>query len=501
MVARTRQRASSVAVIDIGSNSVRLVVYESLARSLVTIFNEKALCGLGREVQSTGLLAKDAVDKALTALRRFRALCKIMKVGRVYAIATAAARDASNGPEFIAAAEKICGCEIQIISGPREAKLSALGVISGVHKPNGLVGDMGGGSLELIDVRGNSLRQGVTLPLGGLALQDASKNSPKRAERIIAKAFADVEQLKACVGRNFYAVGGTWRALARLHILQSGYPLKVMHGYTIPAADALSFVRRVRRFAAANVLADIETITKARQPLLVYAALLLEYIIRIGKPKAIVFSTYGVREGLFYEMLSPAQRAEDGLLGAAETMNRLYSRSARHAQELSAWSDHFMRIARLSETDEDRRLRRVACLLSDIGWRVHPDHRGEQTLHLITNGNFGSIDHHGRAFLALSVYYRYAGFSAENEPPEIVRALVTPAQVERARLLGALFRVAHLISAAQPGVLPAAHFTVQDRKMMLIFEHRLVDLVADRVGSRFKQLARLVGKSGSIVRR
>jgi len=501
VVARTRQRAPSVAVIDIGSNSVRLVVYESLARSLVTIFNEKALCGLGREVMSTGLLAKDAVDKALVALRRFRALCKIMKVGRVHAIATAAARDASNGPDFIAAAENICGCEIQIISGPREAKLSALGVISGIHKPNGLVGDMGGGSLELIDVRGNSLRQGITLPLGGLALQDASKDSPKRAERIIAKAFTGVTQLTACAGRNFYAVGGTWRALARLHILQSGYPLKVMHGYTISAADALSFVRRVRRFAAANVLADIETITEARQPLLVYAAILLEHIIRIGKPKSIVFSTYGVREGLLYEMLPPVQRAQDGLMGAAQTMNELYSRSAKHSLELSNWSDHFARVARLQETDEDKRLRRIACLLSDIGWRVHPDHRGEQTLHLITNGNFGSVDHHGRAFLALSVYYRYAGFSAENEPPEIVRALVTPAQVERARLLGALFRVAHLISAAQPGVLPAAHFTVQDRKMMLVFEHRLVDLVADRVGSRFKQLARLVGKSGSVVRR
>jgi exopolyphosphatase/guanosine-5'-triphosphate,3'-diphosphate pyrophosphatase len=139
--------------------------------------------------------------------------------------------------------------------------------------------------------------------------------------------------------------------------------------------------------------------------------------------------------------------------------------------------------------------------LSDIGWRVHPDHRGEQTLSLITNGNFGSVDHHGRAFLALCVYYRYAGFGAENEPPELVRALVSPAQVERARLLGALFRVAHLISAARPGVLPATHFATKDRKMMLVFEHRMVDLVADRVGSRFKQLARLVGKSGTIVRR
>src|SRR3954464_15150174 len=174
-----------------------------MARSLVTLFNEKALCGLGREVQSTGLLAEDAVTKALTALRRFRALCGVMKVERVYAIATAAARDASNGPAFIAAAEKICGCAIEIISGPREAKLSALGVISGVHRPDGLVGDLGGGSLELIDVKGNAVRQGVTLPLGSLALQDASEKSPKRAERIVKQSLTGVTQLAAGAGRNF----------------------------------------------------------------------------------------------------------------------------------------------------------------------------------------------------------------------------------------------------------------------------------------------------------
>ncbi len=307
--------------------------------------------------------------------------------------------------------------------------------------------------------------------------------------------------MKAATGRNFYAVGGTWRALARLHIIQSGYPLRVMHGYSIPAAQALDFVRRLRRLATANILANIESIAEARQPLLVYAALVLEHIILTAKPKTIVFSTYGVREGLLYEMMPQAARAQDGLMAAAQSLNVLLSRSARHAQELSDWTDRFVRVAKLKETPDERRLRRVACLLSDIGWRVHPDYRGEQTLHLITNGNFGSVDHHGRAFLALSVFYRYAGLSEQNEPPELVRALVTPAQIERARILGALFRVAHLISAARPGVLPATHFSAQERKLMLVFEHRMVDLVADRVGSRFKQLARLVGKSGTIVRR
>src|SRR3954470_23524173 len=219
---RPLKRAASVAVIDIGSNSVRLVVYESMARSLITIFNEKALCGLGREVQTTGLLAPDAVAKAFTSLQRFHALCRVMKVGRVHAIATAACREASNGPEFIARAERICGVPIEILSGPREAKLSALGVVSGVHRPDGIVGDLGGGSLELIDVRGNRVRQGVTLPLGSLALQDTSHKSLKRAERIVRSELAEITQLKAGRGRAFYAVGGTWRALARIHIIQSG---------------------------------------------------------------------------------------------------------------------------------------------------------------------------------------------------------------------------------------------------------------------------------------
>jgi exopolyphosphatase/guanosine-5'-triphosphate,3'-diphosphate pyrophosphatase len=500
-VKRPRKRSTSVAVIDIGSNSVRLVVYEAMARSLVTIFNEKALCGLGREVQSTGLLAPDAVAKALTSLRRFRALCRIQKVGRVYAIATAACRDASNGPDFIAKAERICGVPIEILSGPREAKLSALGVVSGIHNPDGIVGDLGGGSLELIDVHGGRLRSGVTLPLGSLALQDSSHKSLKRAERIVKADLIDVAQLKAGRGRTFYAVGGTWRALARIHIVQSGYPLRVMHGYSIPAAEALDFARRLRRLAAANMLANIEIIADARRPLLTYAALVLEYIIQVAKPKTIVFSTFGVREGLLYEMLPQPERARDGLICAAQTLNGLLSRSSRHAEELIAWTDRLARVVKLRETDEDRRLRHAACLLSDIGWRVHPDHRGEETLSLITNGNFGSISHQGRAFVALSVFYRYAGLSEGNEPPALVRELVPPAMNERARVLGAAFRVAHLISAARTGVLPATHFRSRGRKLMLVFEHQMVDLVADRVGSRFKQLARLIGRTGSIVRR
>lgn len=207
-----------VAVVDIGSNSVRLVVYEGLSRSPTPVFNEKVLAGLGREVLSTGLLAADAAARAIDALKRFRVLCDVMGVERLWVIATAACREARNGPDFIREAQAICGTRIDVLSGKREATLSALGVVSGVYKPDGIVGDLGGGSLELVDVKGTRLKGGASLPLGGLALQDLSARSLKKADKIVDQALRDVKFLKAGSGRAFYAVGGTWRALTRLHM-------------------------------------------------------------------------------------------------------------------------------------------------------------------------------------------------------------------------------------------------------------------------------------------
>jgi exopolyphosphatase/guanosine-5'-triphosphate,3'-diphosphate pyrophosphatase len=296
-----------VAVIDIGSNSVRLVVYEGLTRSPTPLFNEKALCGLGREVQSTGLLAQDAVDQALAALKRFRALCDTMSVSRKWAIATAACRDASNGRAFIAEAERICGVRIDVLSGKREAELAALGVLSGVHRPDGIAGDLGGGSLELVDVHGSKVRAGMTLPLGGLALQDASEKSIKKAEKIVRKALSNVPALAAGHRRSFYAIGGTWRALARLHMWQTGYPLHVTHNYAITAPETFEFSRLVHRVNP-ETLSRIEVVSDARRPLLAYGALVLEHLVRIAKPREVVISALGVREGLLYSLLGAEER-------------------------------------------------------------------------------------------------------------------------------------------------------------------------------------------------
>jgi exopolyphosphatase/guanosine-5'-triphosphate,3'-diphosphate pyrophosphatase len=482
-----------IAVIDIGSNSVRLVVYEGLTRSPTELFNEKALCGLGREVQSTGLLAADAVEHALSTLKRYRALCERMGVKKTFAIATAACRDAKNGRAFIRFAERTLRTEIDILSGTREAELTALGVISGVHRSDGVVGDLGGGSLELVDVRGMRARHGLTRPLGGLALADISAKSLKKAEKFVKKTLAGLSMLKACEDRTFYAVGGTWRSLARLHMWQTGYPLHVMHGYAIPADEALEFARLVHRVDV-DTLSNIEVVANARRPLLPYSALVLEYILRIGKPRQVVFSALGVRDGLLYSLLKQREREKDALIEAARHLNQLRSRSPRHGEELIAWTDRLIVTSGLEETAEERRLRHAACLLADIGWRAHPDYRGEQSLNIIAHGGFTAIDHPGRAYLALAVFFRHVGLVMDDELSPRLRELVSTRMLDRARVLGAALRLAYVVSAAMPGVLPKTSLAVERQRLALRLPGGYASLAGERILNRLRSLARLIGR-------
>ena len=481
-----------VGVIDIGSNSVRLVVYEGLTRSPTPIFNEKVLAGLGREVQTTKLLAPDAVDKALAALRRFRTLCDRIDVPSLWVVATAACRDAKNGKAFVDEAERICRTRIEVISGKREAELSALGVVSGFHRPDGIMGDLGGGSLELTDVRGHRVQPGITLPLGGLALQDVSKKSIKKAEKLVKKALGEVRLLEGGKGRSFYAIGGTWRSLARLHMWQKGYPLHVMHGYVIPAKEAYEFSGLVHRVDT-ETLSQIEAVADARRPLLSYAALVLEHLIDMARPKDIVISALGVREGLLYSMLDAEERREDPLIAAAQELNVLRSRSPAHGQELITWTDRFMASTGIEETAEERRLRHAACLLGDIGWRAHPDYRGEQSLNIIANAAFVGIDHPGRAYLALAVFFRHVELIDEEVSPRL-RELASTRVLDRARVLGAALRVAYLVSASTTGVLPKTPMVVERGRLVLRFENGLKTLAGERVFVRLRQLARLIGR-------
>jgi exopolyphosphatase/guanosine-5'-triphosphate,3'-diphosphate pyrophosphatase len=486
--------STPIAIVDIGSNSVRLVAYQGLTRSLTPVFNEKAMCALGKGVVTTGRLPEEGVDKALRALRRYRTLCQIMGVDEVVAIATAAARDAANGPAFLAAAREAIGVDIALLSGGREAQLSALGVVSSIHAADGVVGDLGGGSLELIDVRAGAPGAGVTLPLGGLALMDASRRSMREAVRIARGAIAGAEPLAHLRGRAFYAVGGAWRALARLHMRQRNYPLGVMHNYRIQTGEAADFAELVERVDS-EALEDIGVVSTARRPLLPYAAVVLDEIIRRAKPREIVISAAGVREGLLYERLPDAERRADPLLCAARELDRLYSRAPEYGDELIAWTDACMAACDIDETAEERRLRRAACLLSDVAWRAHPEYRSQQAMNIVTHGVFSGVDHPGRAFLAMAVVFRHEGPDG-GEGASDLRGLLSTRLLVRARVLGAAMRVAYLLSASMPGVLPQA--PLRSRRGGLVLTLPRADLSSDRLASRLKALGRIIGADAVI---
>jgi exopolyphosphatase/guanosine-5'-triphosphate,3'-diphosphate pyrophosphatase len=487
----------TIAIIDIGSNSVRLVVYEMLARSPAQVFNEKEMAGLGRQVATTGRLAEDAMERALEALLRFRILCEAMQVGEIRVIATAAAREAANGPAFLAKAEHAIGQRIELISGGREAYLSGLGVISGFSEPHGVAGDLGGGSLELVGVNGDRVGPGISLPIGGLALMDKAKGQIKLAEKIVREQLDHHPQLAAMRGKDFFAVGGTWRALATLHQRQSGYPLSVMHGYTVPARDVADFARLVER-ADASVLEAIDAVSSARRPLLAYGALVLDLLIKRGRPRAVVISASGVREGLLYDMLPEDERRVDPLLRGAQDYNQLRAREPRHAADLIEWVQRLVASAGFPDDPAGRRLQDAACLLSDIGWRAHPDYRGEQSLNVIAHAAFSGVDHAGRAFLALTVFHRYAGAKSDSPAAAGLRQLLTPRLLERSQLLASAFRVAYLLSAGMPGILPRATLACVDSRLVLRLSGELHALSSERVTGRLKQLAKLLGREYEI---
>ena len=491
-----------IGVIDIGSNSVRLVVYEGAVRSPTPLFNEKVLCGLGRTIGSSRQLGRESIDRAIGALTRFRSVTRILGVKNVRAIATAAVREADNGNDFIARAEKALAMPVQILSGEREAELAANGVMMGFDRPDGIAGDLGGGSLELIDLTPEARGNAVTLPLGSLRLIDAAGGRVDKSLEIADHHLASVPWLSQGEGRTVYAVGGTWRALAKLHMETNDYPLRVMHGYRLPADAVIRFCESIRKAKKLADLKGIAEISRARREVLPFGALTLERLLRRTKSKDVVFSVFGIREGLLYSLMSPAERRQDPLLSFAEDYAHLRSRSAEHARELCAWTDALFSGPGPKESDDEKRLRHAACLLSDIGWRAHPDYRGEQSLNVIAHAALGGIEHEGRIFLALAVYFRHVGPDEEGEMRDELsarlKAVITKRTLRRARIVGAAIRTAHMVSIGRPGIIDETPLSYEGSKLVFSLPPQYQELDGERLARRFSTLAKLLDRQAEI---
>lgn len=483
-----------VAVVDIGSNSVRLVIYEGNTRAPTVLFNEKVLSGLGRGLAQTNRLDDKAVASALSALSRFRALCDQSGVAEIHPIATAAAREAANGPDFVRDAEAAIGCSITILSGADEAHFAAEGVVSGFHAPDGVTGDLGGGSLEIVDVARGQIGVGVTMPLGGLRLQDLSGNDIAKARAIAESHVAASGFAGVAAGRPFFAVGGTWRNLFKLHMEQTGYSLHVMHGYSVKPAAIADFLAAVAK-SDPDKLPGIGAISRSRRSLLAFGAVALQAVIQHLKPSEVVLSAYGVREGYLHSRLDETEKARDPLLESAHELSFLRSRSPRHNEELVEWSSRTFAALGIAETPAEERLRKAACLLTDISWRAHPDYRGRQSMSIIVNANFPAIDHAGRAYLGLANYYRYEG-AFDPQSMTNMGGVVEARTLTLARVLASLFRVTYLLTAAMPGVLERLRWAQDPRGgFTLVIPRDLAGLMGERPDARLQAFARIIDRT------
>lgn len=476
------------AVIDIGSNSVRMVVYAGSGRVAVPVYNERTLCGLGRGMGKTGRLDPDAVTVALAHLSRFVTLIEAMEVSQVEVLATEAVRAASDGAAFVAAAEKILGATIHILDGGTEAEISAFGVVSGIPGATGMMGDLGGGSLEIVSLENGVPGARASRPIGALRLSEAAGNDTDKARSIVDAALAEIDWLGNMKGRAFYPVGGAWRAFASVHMGQENYPLHVIHEYALSRADALALLRLVSGLSPKS-LAKIPRVPKARLKTLPLAAVVMERLLAAAQPKVVVFSALGLREGWLYHRLPTAERMVDPLLAAVEDMATRESRFAMPGVQLDDW----LSILFANETPRLRRLRRAAVLLSDIAWRDHPDYRARESFSRVLHLPLTGIDHGERVLLAYMVSASYGG-GRTGPVRSLVLPLVDNDDVEHAITVGRAIRFARTLAAGTLDVLRRTRLEIDDKDLTVHVPAGMSYLLSEEISRRFEALARRLNR-------
>jgi exopolyphosphatase/guanosine-5'-triphosphate,3'-diphosphate pyrophosphatase len=480
-------RAAKSAIIDIGSNSIRLVVYGGPARIPATMFNEKIMAGLGRSLDSTGAIPKASIDAALRALARFKLLSDEMRIERLRTVGTAAVRDATNGAELVARAAEL-GLTVELLSGQEEAEAAALGVLSAIPDADGLVGDLGGGSLELTRIAGGRVLDRASFPLGVLRI--AGLDGRKGAlDSAVSEHFARAPWLKQARGLPLYLVGGSWRALARIDMALSGYPLPIVHQYVMAPGSAARLARTVAQ-SSREQLRLVPSLSGSRIAMLGEASAMLSVLVRELQSKSLTVSAYGLREGLLFGDLPDGIRAEDPLIAACREEADVQGRFPEHGELLDRW------IAPLFPKNTDARLRLAACLLGDTGWRANPEFRAERAFETGAHGNWVGIDARGRVLLGQALFTAFGGGAGS------LGALATLAgenDVRRAVRWGLAIRLGQRLSGGVAGPLRRSSLKVEGRALCLSLPGQDRGLFGEAVEKRFRQLADAMGLEARLV--
>jgi exopolyphosphatase/guanosine-5'-triphosphate,3'-diphosphate pyrophosphatase len=450
------------AVVDLGSNSVRLVVFEGATRNPRAIFNEKAVLRLGRGLESTGRLNEEGVAQALVVMARYYAVARAMDADPFEVLATAAVRDASNGAAFIEALRTtLPGVSMRILSGEEEAALSSDGVLCGIPHADGILADIGGGSLELVKLERGAATQARTLRLGAIRLAERANGDLVRGRAIADADLGKVPWLDKRGGGDLYVVGGAWRALGHIHMAQTDYPLNILHHYTIrreEARDLTAMIAGINR----RGLERLTGVPRRRIDDLPIAAVLLRRVLRATGARRVVFSASGLREGWLYRHMPQAVREEDPLMAAARDLARSLSRNPALPPALIGWTAPVFP----GETAQMRRLREAACWLSDTASHDHPEYRAEHGFGRVLCQPGVGLDHHARAFLALAVAVRY---EAELDAPFLApaRLLLDAAAAAAAAALGSALRLAYTLCASAPELLAGTDLRVENDTLRL----------------------------------
>ncbi len=473
-------QAGRAAIIDIGSNSVRLVVYNGPKRAPAVLFNEKVLAGLGAGLDETGELAAGPMRRALATLRRYHALVVQMGVAHLRVVATAAVRDARNA-QFFLDQIALLGLPVEVLSGDEEAVAAGYGVISAIPEADGIVGDLGGGSLELIRVKDGLVHERVSLPLGVLRLRAVIARGQDALEKHIADVLQGVGWDSAPAGLPLYLVGGSWRTLARFHMRMSDYPLPVLHNYEMPVSACAEIMSNLARVGPQQTKA-VAAVSATRLPTLDDAAKILAFVSEKLKSSAMIVSAHGLREGLLYGALTPEEQHEDPLIAAARAEGAREGRFAEHGDGLNAW------IAPLfhDEPAEWERLRHAACLLSDVSWRVNPDFRAERGLDAALHGNWVAIDGQGRAMMAQALFTAFGGGQGT---PSILTKLAPQAILSKAMRWGLAMRLGQRLSGGLSAPLQHSSLAYDGTNIILKLALAEAGFLGDVVERRHKNLA------------
>lgn len=483
----------TVAMIDIGSNSVRLVIFRLFGRLFQQLHNEKVACGLGEGVAVNGILNEGSVLATRKALVRYRLLCDAVKVDEVHVLATAALREAENGAGFLDDITQIVGTTPILLKGEDEARLASAGAMAGSFGFKGIVGDLGGGSLELAYVQNHHSTHHSSFKLGALRLKIDAQDDADKALVIARERLKPLElrtALKHHKGAHrLTAIGGTWRALAKVLQVRHAHPLSLVHQYQVSRDMLIGLCQDIlRAHRVGDALECSKKLSKNRKNLLPFGAASMIATLEFLDIEVVEFSAYGLREGYLFDGLSKTHKTQDPLLLAARHIAHRQARSPDYGDELFGWTGALFHYSGLKENEAQTRLRHAACLMSDLSWWGHPNYRARQSVDLSIYNNLVGLNHEGRGYIAIALAMRQSGAKKVQKLSDF-NVLSGEHMAHQARILGAAFRLAHALCGSHAKLIKNAKWAPKKSGVVLKLDKKAQGLMCDAVRSRAAQLS------------